>query len=408
MQGSPPEAAGNRVVTAASGKARLQCCSIPRRSGTLRISQPPPYHRHHHHHHHHHDARSHTPPPCLTPNLARIPEARDEPGPRDSQENLVELRFRMATVEDADMHYDAHGHGPAPGETAEQHAAHAYFEPIRHWGLGRKQEAILFYGFAIPSDRFLRQDDFPRIHRHRHRLARVMGDCLASDRRAHGAASKLDERRSKPEGPEAVSLLVCEITETDDCASMNFWRPGNQCDNMPAHLHPSISYWLVFLLFFIFNTVGCVMNAYNNITWECDRLHYEEGEPAMKHTRLAILGIPTVTGSFLGAESRFLIHSSNACTYGYDRPMIECLINNSTFSSCPENPEALSRAALRIPTDLFRSASVSLTRQASLPLTLASNQLTNGPTLFRPRLVSAQLGNLYYSLEVLKCYYYHY
>lgn len=54
-----------------------------------------------------------------------------------------------------------------------------------------------------------------------------------------------------------------------------------------------LAYWLIYLLFFIFNTVGCVMNAYNNITWECDRLHYEEGYPAFKHTRLAIFGIPS-------------------------------------------------------------------------------------------------------------------
>lgn len=60
----------------------------------------------------------------------------------------------MATVEQADMyHHDNPGQHnyPAPGETAEQHAAHAYFEPIRHWGLGRKQEAVLFYCFTIPS-----------------------------------------------------------------------------------------------------------------------------------------------------------------------------------------------------------------------------------------------------------------
>lgn len=54
-----------------------------------------------------------------------------------------------------------------------------------------------------------------------------------------------------------------------------------------------LPFWLIFLLFFILNTVGCVMNAYNNITWECDRLHYEEGFPAMKYTRLAIFGIPS-------------------------------------------------------------------------------------------------------------------
>lgn len=57
----------------------------------------------------------------------------------------------MTTTEEASSHYHDHGGGPAPGETAEQHAAHAYFQPIRHWGLGRKQEAVLFYFFAIPS-----------------------------------------------------------------------------------------------------------------------------------------------------------------------------------------------------------------------------------------------------------------
>lgn len=59
----------------------------------------------------------------------------------------------MATVEQAQAYHREHpdGHGPAPGETAEQHAAHAYFQPIRHWGLGRKQEAVLFYCFTIPS-----------------------------------------------------------------------------------------------------------------------------------------------------------------------------------------------------------------------------------------------------------------
>lgn len=35
------------------------------------------------------------------------------------------------------------------------------------------------------------------------------------------------------------------------------------------------------------------MNAYNNITWESDRLMYEEGEQPFRVTRLAILGIPS-------------------------------------------------------------------------------------------------------------------
>ena len=58
------------------------------------------------------------------------------------------------------------------------------------------------------------------------------------------------------------------------------------------HTHDICS-WLLFLLVFIFNTVGCVMNAYNNITWESDRLEYEEGSTPYGNTMLSILGIPS-------------------------------------------------------------------------------------------------------------------
>ena len=51
--------------------------------------------------------------------------------------------------------------------------------------------------------------------------------------------------------------------------------------------------WLLFLLFFIINTVCCVMNAYNNITWESDRLEYEEGSSPYSNTLYAILGWPS-------------------------------------------------------------------------------------------------------------------
>ena len=37
----------------------------------------------------------------------------------------------------------------------------------------------------------------------------------------------------------------------------------------------------------------CVMNAYNNITWESDRLEFEEGQSPYRVTLLAILGIPS-------------------------------------------------------------------------------------------------------------------
>lgn len=54
-----------------------------------------------------------------------------------------------------------------------------------------------------------------------------------------------------------------------------------------------LAIWLLFLLFFIFDIVGCVMNAYNNITWESDRLEYEEGSSPYSNTLFAILGYPS-------------------------------------------------------------------------------------------------------------------
>jgi hypothetical protein len=54
-----------------------------------------------------------------------------------------------------------------------------------------------------------------------------------------------------------------------------------------------LAYWLLFLLVFIFDTVFSVMNAYNNITWESDRLLYEEGDQPYRISRLAILGLPS-------------------------------------------------------------------------------------------------------------------
>jgi hypothetical protein len=35
------------------------------------------------------------------------------------------------------------------------------------------------------------------------------------------------------------------------------------------------------------------MNAYNNITWELDRLEFEEGQSPYRIPLLAVLGIPS-------------------------------------------------------------------------------------------------------------------
>ncbi|KAK4497958.1 hypothetical protein PRZ48_010614 [Zasmidium cellare] len=200
----------------------------------------------------------------------------------------------------ADHDHDDHA-GPAPGETAEQHAAHTNYTPVKHWGLGRRAECALFYAFTFPSWCF-------------EIAACVIGSYLGTSSGAFIAtvtcwlvlwatawlqtATQMIQRASwvRDEAnlkdrkqylylsvrlqrlmlPTAIPALVTFIVAYVERNSRN-----------------DLAYWLVFLLFFIFNTVGCVMNAYNNITWECDRLHYEEGFPAMKYTRLAILGIPS-------------------------------------------------------------------------------------------------------------------
>lgn len=57
----------------------------------------------------------------------------------------------MATVQQAHEIHESQGHGPAPGETPEQHAKHAAYNSQKHWGLGRRTECVLFYCFVIPS-----------------------------------------------------------------------------------------------------------------------------------------------------------------------------------------------------------------------------------------------------------------
>ncbi|GAB7366840.1 hypothetical protein MBLNU230_g1010t1 [Neophaeotheca triangularis] len=52
-----------------------------------------------------------------------------------------------------------------------------------------------------------------------------------------------------------------------------------------------LPYWLLFMLFFIIDTVMSVMNAYNNITWSADRLTVDLGHnPFRFGTMGAILG----------------------------------------------------------------------------------------------------------------------
>lgn len=50
------------------------------------------------------------------------------------------------------------------------------------------------------------------------------------------------------------------------------------------------------------------MNAYNNITWESDRLEYEEGSTDYSNTLLAILGFPSKPHKCRSSTSHVLLN----------------------------------------------------------------------------------------------------
>ena len=85
------------------------------------------------------------------------------------------------------------------------------------------------------------------------------------------------------------------------------------CTFIPAYVQRDsehdLAYWLLFMLIFIIDTVLCVMNAYNNITWvssffhamleymtltlsqEADRLWFEDRIPGVPNTHIVIFGV---------------------------------------------------------------------------------------------------------------------
>lgn len=44
----------------------------------------------------------------------------------------------------------------------------------------------------------------------------------------------------------------------------------------------SVAYWIIFLALWIFDTCACIMNVYNNISWETDVL-YEMAPDKVPH-----------------------------------------------------------------------------------------------------------------------------
>jgi hypothetical protein len=218
---------------------------------------------------------------------------------RHEEEQYVEPYSDRPVAHPSQSHQDMAE--PGPGETAEQHAAHAAYPPKKHWGLGRRAETILFYTVVIPSWFFeiaaAAVAPYYKTHSPQfiacatiwlflwafgwwqtatamlQRASWVRDESNLKDRRQFLYLSVRLNRLMMPTALIAfVTFLVAYVRR---------------------HQYHDLAFWLLFLLLFILNTVGCVMNAYNNIGWECDRLHYEEGEAPMKYTRLAMLGIPS-------------------------------------------------------------------------------------------------------------------
>ncbi|KAK5168675.1 uncharacterized protein LTR77_005984 [Saxophila tyrrhenica] len=191
------------------------------------------------------------------------------------------------------------GHGY--GETPEQHARHSSIPLTKHFGLPPYTEAALFYIWAFSSwlleiaasvcGSYFSTGDYRFIAtatpcmfcswaawlqtaiQMMQRASWVRDESNLVDRRRYLYLAVRLQRLMLPTALIAlVTFIVAYVRrmDTDDV--------GN---------------WLFFLLVFIFNIVGCVMNAYNNITWESDRLEYEEGSSPYGNTLLSILGIPS-------------------------------------------------------------------------------------------------------------------
>lgn len=168
-----------------------------------------------------------------------------------------------------------------------------------HWGLHRKNETLLFYGMIIPCWAL-------------EIAAAAMGPYLRSGSTAfivcitlffvlHWAAwfqtafammQRSSWRRDEEAVEERVQFLWFAVRLQRmmlPTALIAF------CTFIPAYVQrdslDDLPYWLIFMLIFIVDTVGCVMNAYNNITWEADRLWFEDRIPGVPSTHIAIFGI---------------------------------------------------------------------------------------------------------------------
>ncbi|KAK3717928.1 hypothetical protein LTR37_005354, partial [Vermiconidia calcicola] len=191
------------------------------------------------------------------------------------------------------------GHGY--GETLEQHQRHASIPPPNHWGLSPRPERALFYFFAFSSWVLEIAASVTGSYYSTH--AKSFIPCAtvflfmswaAWWQTVVGMMQRASWVRDESNLPDRRRYLYFAVRlqrlmlPTAFIAFVTFVVAYVRREN--TH---DVGNWLLFLLVFIFNIVGCVMNAYNNITWESDRLEYEEGSSPYGNTLLSVVGIPS-------------------------------------------------------------------------------------------------------------------
>ncbi|RMZ87336.1 hypothetical protein DV736_g5430, partial [Chaetothyriales sp. CBS 134916] len=123
--------------------------------------------------------------------------------------------------------------------------------------LARKYEYVLFYAFAITAW-----------------AMEITAGCVGS---LYGAQSHVFIATIVPFLPSALIGMI-------------IWAVGYRF----RHKASSQAYWIIYLIVWIVSTVVCMMNVYNNVTWESDLLLQIAPEYPQGNFWLGVLGIRNI------------------------------------------------------------------------------------------------------------------
>ena len=84
----------------------------------------------------------------------------------------------------------------------------------------------------------------------------------------------------------------------------------------------SPAYWIIFLVVWITNVVGCIINVYNNITWESDLLYQIAPQYPQGNFLLAMLGIRSL------CRAPHKHHSKNPSSSSYELEEQQAIANS--------------------------------------------------------------------------------